>query len=93
MFEVRYHPDAVREMERLRAFDRARILNAIGKFLVTGPMELGRNIKRIALPGGGFVYQLRVGDYRVFYDVDAGVRVALIEHVRHKGRKTTGEIL
>ena len=41
----------------------------------------------------GFVHQLRVGDFRVFYDVDETERVVIVMHVRRKGRKTTGEVL
>ncbi len=39
------------------------------------------------------VWELRVGDYRVFYDVDAADRTVLVRAIRHKGRRTTGEIL
>jgi hypothetical protein len=32
-------------------------------------------------------------DYRVFYDVIDEERLVVVRHVRHKGRKSTGEIL
>ena len=39
------------------------------------------------------VWQLRVGDFRVFYDADETTRVVWIRAIRRKGRKTTKEIL
>ena len=39
------------------------------------------------------VWQLRVGDFRVIYDVDEKDRRVTVRAVLHKGSKTTGEIL
>ncbi len=39
------------------------------------------------------VWELRVGEYRVFYDVDDNGSVVIVQAVRHKGRKKTEEIL
>ena len=39
------------------------------------------------------VWQLRVGDFRVFYDVDEREREVVVRAVRRKGSKTTQEIL
>jgi mRNA-degrading endonuclease RelE of RelBE toxin-antitoxin system len=40
------------------------------------------------------VWELRVGQYRVFYDVDEGKKVVYVRAVREKPRgKTTEEIL
>jgi len=49
-------------------------------------------LKRLDLGGGDFIWQLRVGDYRVFYDVNDEERLVIIRHVQRKGQKTTGEI-
>jgi hypothetical protein len=38
------------------------------------------------------VWQLRVGDHRVFYDVAAEARLVVVRAVRRKGRSTTEEI-
>jgi len=38
------------------------------------------------------VWELRVGDYRVFYDVDVERAVVIVQAVCRKGRKTTKEI-
>jgi len=91
MYEVLYHPEAAAELNRLRAFDRMRILNAIAKNLRDFPATVRGKKKRLDLGGGNFIWQLRVGD--VFYDVLATERRVIVRHVRRKGRKSTGEIL
>jgi mRNA-degrading endonuclease RelE of RelBE toxin-antitoxin system len=39
------------------------------------------------------VWQLRVGDHRVLYDVAAEARLVVVRAVRRKGRSTTEEIV
>jgi len=39
------------------------------------------------------VWQLRVGDFRVFYDVDEQQQEVIVRAIRRKGSKTTKEIL
>jgi mRNA-degrading endonuclease RelE of RelBE toxin-antitoxin system len=39
------------------------------------------------------VWQLRVGDFRVFYDVDEDREQVIIRAIRRKGRRSTKEIL
>ena len=92
MFEVAYHPEAARELRALRAHDRARIMDAIEKLLVDAPLELTRSKKVLDLVEEGLLHQLRVGDFRVFYDVDEAERMVVVRSIRLKGRKTTGEV-
>jgi len=49
--------------------------------------------KLLELGDGESIRQLRVGDYRVFYDVDEEESLVIVRHVRRKGTRTTGEIL
>ena len=62
-------PSAVRELRELRAHLRARVRDAIERFLQHEPTKLSkRRIKRLrglSRPQ----YRLRVGEVRVFYDV------------------------
>ena len=53
---------------------------------------LGRSKKILDLGEEIFVYQLRVGDFRVFYDVYETEQRVIIRHGRRKGRRTAGEI-
>jgi len=93
MYAVMYQPEAVAELNELRAFDRVRVLDAIAENLRDAPASAGGKKKRLDLGGGDFIWQLRVDDYRVFYDVVENEEIVIVRHVRLKGRKSTGEIL
>ena len=70
------------EMLAIPAFHRRRIAEVIARLLSTEPeRESKSRIKRLVQPATS-VYRLRVGDYRVFYDVE-GKQVTVL-HVRHK---------
>ena len=88
-----YQPEAVAELKKLRAFVRMRVLDGIAKALRDKPASASAKKKRLDLGGGELIWQLRVGDQRIFYDVLEEERRVIVRHVRHKGRKTTGEIL
>jgi mRNA-degrading endonuclease RelE of RelBE toxin-antitoxin system len=97
---------------RLRAYEVRQIVDAVDEQLVHAPdRKTGR--KKTIRPGEQFpfehlepVWQLRVGEYRVFYDVASRETepedteqppfegVVSIRAVRHKpGHKTTKDIL
>ncbi len=80
-------------MNRLRAFDRVRILDAIKRHLTAAAAAVGGSKKRLDRGSGYVIHQLRVGKYRIFYDVDEAGHQVVVRHVRRKGQKTTGEIL
>ena len=55
----------------------------------------GRKILESLVPEWEHVeplWQLRVGDYRVFYDVDEAERRVYVRRVLRKGSSTTGDI-
>jgi len=98
MFEIRLARGALLDLKRLRARDRARVADEIERCLVEQPQEPGRNRKELTalVPPWEHVppvWELRVDDYRIFYDVDAGARLVVVRAVRRKGRSTTKEIL
>ena len=93
MFRIVYHPDAAEELRAIRVFDRVRILDDILEQLTLRPHVIEGRKKRIELGEEDFILQLRVGAYRVFYDVDAEALEVIVRHVRRKGRRTTREIL
>ena len=98
MFGIRFARRAVGELKRLGAHERALVLDEIERCLGDGPQEPSRNGKELSalvppwdhVPPVG---ELRVGDHRVFYDVDAGARLVTVRAVRRKGRSTTREII
>jgi len=63
---------ALRDLRRLRAHDRAAVISAIAKHLTHEPRRTSKSrIKRLrGLAKLG--YRLRVGDIRIFYDVAGG---------------------
>src|SRR5262245_24089771 len=99
MYVVEYAEGVAADLKSLRAHDRRRVLDKIDEQLIHTPTEETRN-KKILL---GLkppwreekpVWELRVGKYRVFYDVDEGGQRVVIRAVREKRpHQTTEEIL
>lgn len=73
----------------LRPFDARRVAAAIDG-LAHDPLVPSRNRKPLRAPLAP-AWELRVGAYRAFYEVDGNVVTVL--RVVHKGSKTTGETL
>lgn len=98
MFTVRFAELAREHLAGLRPFERNRILDEIDARLRAKPTV--RTTRRKVLVGAtpSFehvqpVWQLRVGDFRVIYDVDDQDSLVTVRAVLHKGNKMTGEIL
>ena len=99
MFKIAYAEDVADDLASLRAHTRTRILDKIEAQLLHQPTRQARNRK--LLPGLKPpwehlepVWELRVGELRVFYDVDESAGMVKIRAVRHKPpRKTTEDIL
>lgn len=98
MFGILYEEAAEEDLRTLRVFEARRVLNEVDEQLTKEPMKPTRRRKLLeglvppwdsARP----VWQLRVGDFRVFYDVDEARREVIIRAVRRKGTKSTEEIL
>jgi mRNA-degrading endonuclease RelE of RelBE toxin-antitoxin system len=94
-YRIEFADEAVEELEALRPYDAERILDAIETLLRREPMRISRHRKPV-YPAGllaevGITWELRVGEYRVFYDVeDSGV---IVIRIVRKGRRTTEESL
>jgi len=68
--EIRYSSEAIDQLKGLRAFDRTAILDQIEQVLTVNPMtESKARVKRLREPAPT-QYRLRVGEFRVFYDVE-----------------------
>ena len=81
-YRIRIVADADEELRRLPVFYRRQVAQALNDFLGTGPTrESASRIKKLRQPAAS-VYRMRVGDYRVFYDV-IGNEVTVL-HVRQK---------
>jgi mRNA-degrading endonuclease RelE of RelBE toxin-antitoxin system len=74
VFRVEFDADAADELEAFRVRDKTKILAAIREQLTTEPTRATRNRKQLEglVPPWdqvGPVWELRVGEDRVFYDV------------------------
>ena len=70
-FELRYSEAAVGQLRKLRAFDRAMILREIEQVLGVNPTLESKAKIKLLRPPAPTQYRLRVGEFRVFYDVFA----------------------
>ena len=99
MFEIEYAESVERDLRLLRAYHRTAILDAIDKYLPREPLVETRHRKPLAglVPPWEHVppiWELRGGEYRVFYDVDEGRGVVRVRAVRHKpAHKATKDIV
>ena len=93
------HELAAEEIEDLRKYDQRRIVAAIEKQLRHEPGAVSRRRKCLAALTPSFehvppVWELRVGEFRVFYDVDNAVKVVHVRAVRRKeSRQRTEDIV
>ena len=94
-YEIRLHGSATSDMSSLRVYDQQRIGQEVATQLGHQPTVTTRNRKCLR----GFVpsfehvppiWELRVGEFRVFYDVDEAAQVVNVRAVRRKapGQKT-----
>lgn len=89
MFTIVYAESVADDLAAIRVFDRKRILDQIDRQLVRQPTQETRNkkiLRGLTAPWTHVppVWELRAGEYRVFYDVDdAGQRV-IIRAIRRK---------
>jgi mRNA-degrading endonuclease RelE of RelBE toxin-antitoxin system len=88
-YEIVVHELAAEEVEGLRAYDQRRIVAEMEEQLSHQPAVVTRRRKCLAALTPSFehvppVWELRVGEFRVFYDVD---NEALLVHVRAVRRK------
>jgi mRNA-degrading endonuclease RelE of RelBE toxin-antitoxin system len=99
MFTIEYAIGVADDLAGMRAHDRGLILDKIEEQLTHQPTQVTRNRK--PLPGLAPpwqheppVWELRVGEHRVFYDVNAEEQRVVVRAIRHKPpHKTTEEIL
>jgi mRNA-degrading endonuclease RelE of RelBE toxin-antitoxin system len=87
---------AVTELKAIRAFDRRRILDQVKEQLARQPSVPTRHRKRLEAVSPGFehvapVWELRIGEYRVFYDVDEVKYTVYVRAVRLKQPHQTTE--
>jgi mRNA-degrading endonuclease RelE of RelBE toxin-antitoxin system len=87
---------AIEELSNIRAFERRPILEAIRQQLTYEPTVITRNRKLLKSLIPNFesvppIWELRVGEYRIFYDVDEAEKFVYIRAIRRKPPEQTTE--
>jgi mRNA-degrading endonuclease RelE of RelBE toxin-antitoxin system len=89
-YEIVMHELAVEELQSIRAFDRRRLIAEIREQLTDQPGVPTRRRKCLVDLSPSFehempVWELRVGRFRIFYDVQDDERRVHVRAVRRKG--------
>ena len=98
-FTVVVAPAAKAELDALRAFEQRQVTDAVDANLIFDPLLSTRKRKSVGGLAAGFQYdpplwELKVGQLRVFYDVNQEKRTVHIRSVRRKPPgKTTQEVV
>jgi len=73
--------DAIKTLRRMPT-NTARLIRSKIDLLAQDPYAANNNVKKlVGRPG----YRLRVGDWRVIYDLDDGLRVLAVERIAPRG--------
>ena len=98
-YSIRYTEDALDDLSPLTRSWTARILDTVDRKLRDHPATPSRARREIDLAPPeleGAVqpfWELRIEDFRVFYNVDEDAQEVTVWGVRYKGRKTTEQTL
>lgn len=82
MWQVDFTPAARREFDRLDGSIQKRISTKIDELEQHGPSILG--VKKLQLTDR--LYRVRVGDWRIVYQVDFGRATITIAHIAHRSQ-------
>ena len=99
MYSIEYAESVADDLGALRPFDRAKLLDQIDRRLANEPARETRNQKIVVGLKPPWehedpLWQLRIGEFRVFYDVDEPQKQVIVRAIRRKPpHKTTEEIL
>ena len=97
MYTIEYtNKTVIDNLKNLRRYERKQILNRIDQQLQFEPTKVTKHRKPIfgLIPPWDHmepIWELRIGEYRVFYDVDETAMVVKIRAIRHKPPHTTTE--
>lgn len=85
MFEVEWTKTAIKQLQKIRPpKQQSAILAAVAR-LADCPTNAA-NVK--ALKGHEVGYRLRVGNHRVLFDLDDGVRIITVQEVKKRDERT-----
>jgi len=83
MYEIEFTVEALEDLRSLKKFEQQRILTGVEKQLRYEPTVETRNRKQLR-PNDVANWELRLGKFRVFYNVEDEVSIVSIEAVGFK---------
>ena len=87
MFQIEFTSDAIEDLRLLRKYHQREIMDAVEIQLTYHPNQQTRDRKQLR-PNQLSEWELRVGEFRVFYDVDEEDVTVKIEAIGHKRGST-----
>ena len=78
-FKVQFKPAVQKDFRSIPQRTLLRILESI-EGLTTNPFP----VQSIKLAGSDRLYRIRVGDYRIIYEVETEAREIMVHYVRHR---------
>ena len=83
MYEIEYTKSALEDLSSFKKRNQQIIFSAIDEQLVWQPVLETRNRKPLE-PNDLSQWELRIGQHRVFYDVDTNARIVAIKAIGEK---------
>ena len=80
MYKIEYVDSVRNDLKTISKSDRERIRAAIEQKLTTNPIEFGKPLQ-YSLKG---LRRLRVGDYRVIFQIEQAAMVVLVVMIGHR---------
>lgn len=95
-YTVQIVPSALEELQTIKSFFRRQIADSIDEQLQHQPTKSTRHRKVLQITDASFAFdpplwELRVGDFRVFYDVDESGKTVYVRAIREKPPHTATE--
>lgn len=78
-YSLSFRPSVEKDLRRLSPDALQRVLMHI-ESLINNPRPSGS----LKLKGAQNTYRVRVGDYRIVYDLDEEERIVIVQYIRHR---------
>ena len=83
MYDIEFTPEALDDLKSFRKFEQQKIISGIDSQLKYEPLVETRNRFRMR-PNDAAEWELRIGKYRVFYNVEKAIQIVSIEVIGFK---------
>ncbi len=85
-YQIGWKPKAVKQASKLPKQDRARIVSKVSELAHWPGCMQSSDIK--PLKNHAHQYRLRVGNYRVLFDIESGLKIVSVEEVKKRDERT-----